>query len=78
VRTRDYSDFRNPPILHRKETFLSAGHPLQGKFARLTASEEESKGLLDEGSPIGTRNQWEQLLVEKGLSLRGHRLIARR
>jgi DNA phosphorothioation-associated putative methyltransferase len=77
VRTRDYSDFRNPPILHRKETFLPADHPLQGKFARLTAS-EESKGLLGVGNRIGTRNQWEQVLAEKGLTLRGHRLIARR
>lgn len=44
VRTRDYSDFRNPPILHRKETFLPAEHPLRAKFARLTAA-EEAKGL---------------------------------
>ena len=77
VRTRDYSNFRNPPILHRKETFLPADHPLKGKFARLTAA-EESKGLLNEGNRIGTRNQWDQVLAEKGLALRGHRLIARR
>jgi DNA phosphorothioation-associated putative methyltransferase len=77
VRTRDYSDFRNPPILHRKETFLPAEHPSHAKFARLTAA-EESKGLLDEGSRIGTRNQWQQMLAEKGLALRGHRLILRR
>jgi DNA phosphorothioation-associated putative methyltransferase len=77
VRTRDYSDFRNPPILHRKETFLPAEHPSRAKFARLTAA-EESKGLLDEGSRIGTRNQWQQMLAEKGLALRGHRLILRR
>ena len=77
VRTRDYSDFRNPPILHRKETFLPVAHPLHNKFARLTAS-EESKGLFNEGNQIGTRNQWEQILAEKGLTLRGHRLILRR
>ncbi len=35
VRTRDYSEYRNPPILHRKETFLPAEHPLRAKFARL-------------------------------------------
>ena len=28
VRFHDYSDRRNPPILHRKETFLPADHPL--------------------------------------------------
>ena len=77
VRTRDYTGFRNPPILHRKETFVPAEHTLRAKFARLTAA-EESKGLLDEANRIGTRNHWEQVLSEKGLSLRGHRLIVRR
>ena len=77
VRTRDYTEFRNPPILHRKETFLPAEHPLTAKFKRLTAA-EESKGLLNEGNRIGTRSQWEQVLAEKGLALRGHRLIVRR
>jgi DNA phosphorothioation-associated putative methyltransferase len=77
VRTRDYSDFRSPPILHRKETFLAVEHPLRAKFARLTAA-EESKGLLIEGNRIGTRNQWDPVLAEKGLTLRGHRLILRR
>jgi hypothetical protein len=33
---------------------------------------------LDEGNRIGTRNQWEQMLSKKGLSLRGHRLVLRR
>jgi DNA phosphorothioation-associated putative methyltransferase len=77
VRTREYSSVRNPPVLHRKETFLPAEHSLRAKFTRLTAA-EESKGLLDEGSRIGTRNQWRQMLAEKGLALRGHRLILRR
>jgi DNA phosphorothioation-associated putative methyltransferase len=77
VRTRDYTHFRNPPILHRKETFLPAEHPLRDKFARLTAS-EESKGRLEDANRIGTRNYWDQVLLEKGLSLRGHRLIVRR
>jgi DNA phosphorothioation-associated putative methyltransferase len=77
VKTRDYGDMPNPPILHRKETFLGRDHPLRAKFARLTAA-EESKGLLDNGKHIGNRNQWEQILADKSLTLRGHRLIARR
>jgi DNA phosphorothioation-associated putative methyltransferase len=76
VRTRDYADFNNPPILHRKELFLSENHPLRPKFARLTAA-EEAKGLFDESSRIGTRQQWEQTLLQRGLTLRGHRLISR-
>jgi hypothetical protein len=51
--------------------------PLRAKFARLTAA-EESKGFFDEGNRIGLRNQWEQVLAEKGLTLRGHRLVSRR
>jgi hypothetical protein len=63
-------------VLHRKETFLPLEHPLRAKFARLTAI-EESKGLFDESNRIGTRNQWEQVLAGKGLTLRGHRLMRR-
>jgi hypothetical protein len=56
---------------------LPAEHPLRAKFARLTAA-EEAKGLFDEGNRIGTRNQWEQTLAQKGFTLRGHRLILQR
>ena len=74
VRERDYRGFRNPPILHRKETFLAPDHPLHAKFSRLTR-QEESKGLFEETTTIGTRRGWERLLSEKRLMLRGHRLV---
>ena len=74
VRERDYRDFRNPPILHRKETFLAPDHPLYPKFSRLTR-QEESKGLYEQTTTIGTRQGWEQVLSEKRLLLRGHRLV---
>jgi DNA phosphorothioation-associated putative methyltransferase len=32
----DYAEADNPPVLHRKETFLAPDHPLHAKFARLT------------------------------------------
>jgi DNA phosphorothioation-associated putative methyltransferase len=32
----DYTASSNPPILHRKEAFLTTDHPLHAKFARLT------------------------------------------
>src|SRR5438128_11962018 len=32
----DYTQSKNPPILHRKETFLHPDHPLHLKFAWLT------------------------------------------
>lgn len=74
VRRDQYAGRANPPILHRKETFLPAGHPKVRLFARLTA-EEEQAGLLDETSRIGFRLNWERLLAERGLRLAGHRLV---
>ena len=74
VRERDYRGSRNPPILHRKETFVAPDHPLHAKFSRLTR-QEEAKELYDEPSRIGTRRGWEDVLAEKGVVLRGHRLV---
>src|SRR5262249_43478644 len=51
----DYAQTTNPPVLHRKETFLHPDHPLYDKFARLT-KQEEQHGLLDNASGIGTRS----------------------
>jgi DNA phosphorothioation-associated putative methyltransferase len=72
----DYAGSANPPVLHRKETFLLPEHPLHAKFARLTRQEEQH-GLLDEPAAIGTRSGWEQRLRDAGFRLRGHRLIRR-
>ena len=66
--------FSNPPILHRKETFLQSDHPLHACFARLTA-QEEKHGLLEETSTIGTREGWHGRLSAAGFTLRGHRLV---
>ncbi|MDE0348821.1 MAG: DNA phosphorothioation-associated putative methyltransferase [Gammaproteobacteria bacterium] len=76
VRERRYGASKNPPILHRKELFLRHDHPLSGKFARLTRH-EESKGLLEDSSRIGTRYGWEQRLRDFGFALKGHRLVHR-
>jgi DNA phosphorothioation-associated putative methyltransferase len=70
----DYSASANPPVLHRKDSFLSPDHPLREKFGRLT-TQEEKHGLLSETSTIGTRQGWEARLKELGLQLRGHRVI---
>ncbi len=70
----DYAQSTNPPVLHRKESFLATDHPLHAKFARLTACEEKN-GLLDNPSGIGTREGWSRRLAERGFSLKGHRLV---
>jgi DNA phosphorothioation-associated putative methyltransferase len=72
---RDFRSSANPPILHRKETFLAIDHPLHAKFARLTRIEEQ-KGLYADTSIIGTREGWRAALVERQLQFKGHRLIA--
>lgn len=71
---REYSAAANPPILHRKETFVSRDYPLYEKFARLTA-QEEKWGLLDDAASIGMKNGWLQRLAEKSARLQGHRLL---
>jgi hypothetical protein len=45
TRRDDYRGRANPPVLHRKETFLPPDHPLHPKFAKLTRA-EEAAGLL--------------------------------
>ena len=70
----DYAQSANPPVLHRKETFLLPDDPLHEKFARLTA-QEEKQGLLDDPSGIGTRDGGRRRLAERGFALKGHRLV---
>lgn len=70
---RDFRQSENPPVLHRKETFVAASYPQRDLFARLT-SQEERHGLLSSRT-IGTRLGWLESLDEKGLTLRGHRVV---
>lgn len=68
---RDYSDRANPPVLHRKETFVTASYPLYEQFAKLTQQEEEL-GLLQQKTEIGTREGWKKCLAAHGVEIRGH------
>lgn len=70
----EYLASANPPVLHRKETFLDRSHPLYEKFARLS-QQEEQHGLLESSSTIGMRAGWEMRLLSRGFALRGHRLV---
>jgi len=74
IQSYDYSNTSNPPILHRKETFLHPEHPLYEKFVRLSR-QEEKHGLLEDTASIGTRNGWMNRLEQRGFALRGHRLV---
>jgi DNA phosphorothioation-associated putative methyltransferase len=74
VRFRDFRSSKNPPILHRKETFVTTDYPSYSKFARLTR-QEERLDLLTDVSTIGTRDRWNTLIVTRGLQFRGHQLV---
>lgn len=74
IKYRDYANVKNPPILHRKELFLSTDHPLREKFARLT-KQEEAAALYEHPELIGTREHWNAILHEQGVTHRGHRLL---
>jgi DNA phosphorothioation-associated putative methyltransferase len=74
VRITDYSGNPNPPILHRKETFLPKGHPSRNLFSQLTLAEEEA-GLFENTAAIGFKLNWERLLAKKGIAIDGHQLL---
>jgi DNA phosphorothioation-associated putative methyltransferase len=69
-----YEDSNNPPILHRKETFVSEGYPHRDLFARITKQEEQC-GLYKTTETIGTASGWRETLLRNGVTIRGHRLM---
>lgn len=74
VKYWDWASSDNPPILHRKEEFVSNEYPLRDKFQRLTRQEEKA-GLFEHSNMIGRLQQWQKLLIDKRLRIVGHRLI---
>ncbi len=76
VRTRRYDQSANPPILHRKETFVGSSHPLRSRFERLTRAEEKA-GLFADTARIGNLSGWRTVLDETGVDIIGHRVVRR-
>lgn len=74
IQVTSYSDHANPPVLHRKETFVGLDYRWREKFARLSA-QEEAWGLLDNPTDIGTLKGWQKRLDAAGVMLRGHRVV---
>lgn len=68
VRKANYSESTNPPILHRKETFVEKDHPLASEFIAIT-KEGEDIGLYEKTRSIGFKNSWERLISNKGYYL---------
>lgn len=70
---RDYANRANPPILHRKENFVTPDYPRYQEFAQLT-QQEEQLGLLKHKSDIGTRVGWSKYLAAHKVEIKNHQV----
>jgi DNA phosphorothioation-associated putative methyltransferase len=67
-RKANYQQSENPPILHRKETFVLANYPLIESFKAIT-TEGEAIELYKNTKTIGFKQQWKKLIKRKGYQL---------
>ncbi|MEG3765292.1 DNA phosphorothioation-associated putative methyltransferase [Alteromonas sp. 14N.309.X.WAT.G.H12] len=70
----DYSNYDNPPILHRKETMVLPDHPQYEEFKQIT-EEGEQAGLYANSRHIGFKASWEALINAHGYELVDGRLF---
>ena len=77
VHYRDYDSNDNPPLLHQKDSMVTADYPLYEKFAKLTR-QEEGWGLLDDLHLIYDTRGWQKCLEEHCAELKGHRVVWRK
>ena len=70
----DYTNYDNPPILHRKETMITNDHPSFENFSLIT-QEGEQAGLYDNPRHIGFKASWEALINSHGYELVDGRLF---
>ena len=70
MRKSEYGKSDNPPILHRKETFVDESYPLRTLFEELT-KEGEDAGLYENTRTIGFLKNWEKLISTRGYYLDG-------
>lgn len=70
----DYSEWEDPPVLVAKESILHRDHQLYPRFSRLT-SQEIKHQIFGGAVPQIRRSELARRLRDKGLALRGHRLV---
>jgi DNA phosphorothioation-associated putative methyltransferase len=68
AREANYGKSENPPILHRRETFVAPGHSQIDHFSTFTR-EGEAIGLYENTRTIGFKQSWERLIKRKGYYL---------
>jgi len=74
VSYRSYHQASNPPILHRKEAFVTPDYPRYQDFVQLT-QQEVQLGLLSQARYIGTKREWEKRLRDRAVEIKDHELI---
>lgn len=74
VKTRDFREWPDPPVLSRKEELVHSSYPSYEKFARLSR-QEEKRGILDQPGAVSSARGLEAQLNAKGVRLRGHQLV---
>lgn len=70
----DYSNYDNPPILHRKENLVLPSHPHRESFCMIT-QEGEAAGLYENSRHIGFKASWEAIIRKHGYELVDGRLF---
>ena len=70
MREANYGKSENPPILHRRETFVAPDHPQIDYFSTYT-QEGEDIGLYENTRTIGFQQSWLRLIKRKGYHLNG-------
>ena len=76
VKVRSYEKSENPPILHRKETFVDKSYEFYDSFRVLT-TDEINMGLLNDPTTknkIGFKKYWDNLVKEKGIVFKNHEI----
>jgi len=74
VKESKYNTSENPPILHRKELFITEDHPHYEECCHIT-QEGEMAGLYENTHIIGFKSSWERLITKKGYALVDGRLF---
>jgi DNA phosphorothioation-associated putative methyltransferase len=73
LQSRSYAETHNPPVLHRKEAFVTPDYPRYDQFKHLTR-QQAALGLLDNSREIGFFDAWSQRLARRGIEIHNHAL----
>lgn len=70
---RDYTNYSNPPILHRKELLVPGDFPQRERFLNLSST-LDALGVFYDPHKIGFKQQWENRLRSHGVIIEGYEI----